>query len=128
MPSLTHLSFYDYLIPDKVCLGALIHCKLLEVLAIVWPAQALSKIKPVELALRADPRFVVVGVCGMLKDDWERGARGGENHWVVAKEHVKSRVSGETDGEGSASSMYSPDPLTDLLTHTLCVESGGISW
>ncbi|KAF7368833.1 hypothetical protein MVEN_00208500 [Mycena venus] len=112
LPCLTHLSFYDDMIPDDLCLGALKHCRLIEVLAIVWPTQGITRIQPVSPALRTEPRFVVVGICGQHKEDWERGARGGEDHWVVAEALVERRLSGETE---------------DYLAHTICAQSCGTS-
>ncbi|KAJ7476408.1 hypothetical protein B0H11DRAFT_1917629 [Mycena galericulata] len=96
MPRLTHLSFYDYMIPERVCLSAFAHYNNLKVLAIVYPSSHGTQLEEVPPALQAQPRFVLVTV-DMFVDNWMRGARGGNDHFAVAESHVKRRLAGETD-------------------------------
>jgi hypothetical protein len=46
-----------------------------------------------ESELLNDPRFVMPVVRDRL-EDWETGARGGEDYWITAKDLVKKRRSG----------------------------------
>ncbi|KAJ7758815.1 hypothetical protein DFH07DRAFT_772388 [Mycena maculata] len=87
MPRLTHLSFsYNKEIPHGVCRGALEHCELLQVLAIVRSSPGSEP--PANLS--RDPRFVIVVVEDDL-EDWKKGAHGEEDYWAVAEEMVMER-------------------------------------
>jgi hypothetical protein len=99
MPRLTHLSFHNHWLPNDVFQGALEHCKLLKVLALVYTCpKALRAESPDRAELATDPRFLMILVSDYL-GDWETGARGGEDYWVRAEEWVRQRRSGETTSE-----------------------------
>ncbi|KAJ7758957.1 hypothetical protein DFH07DRAFT_1060284 [Mycena maculata] len=96
LPRLSHLS-YDDTLPDRICKGALAYCRLLMVLALVWSREDLYGFRSIREPFLSDPRFVVVGIIDYSKD-WENGARGGADYWVVAAAHVERRRAGETNG------------------------------
>ncbi|KAJ7471603.1 hypothetical protein B0H11DRAFT_2039198 [Mycena galericulata] len=93
LPRLTHLSFSQEAIPSSVFEGALEHCKSLTVLVFVWPSRTarLSGDAAYLKLQRDDPRFVMLVVADRL-DDWEFGARGGEDYWDTADKMVKARL------------------------------------
>ncbi|KAJ6502806.1 hypothetical protein C8R47DRAFT_216370 [Mycena vitilis] len=98
LPRLTHLSFRAEAarVPATVCGGVLLHCRLIEVLALVHstPDQPVVPLPPISTAhlLETDPRFVVI-VLPMIElvGDWRAGARGGRDHWALAEEIVRIR-------------------------------------
>ncbi|KAJ7763204.1 hypothetical protein DFH07DRAFT_813117 [Mycena maculata] len=92
IPQLTHLSFHEDYIPSSICEGALEHCKALDVLAILWPSHEarLGKQLPFLVLESRDPRCVMLAVADRL-DDWEMGARGGEDYWAIADKMVQQR-------------------------------------
>ncbi|KAJ6582497.1 hypothetical protein DFH09DRAFT_869997, partial [Mycena vulgaris] len=97
-PRLAYLTFHHNLVPASICQDALAHCTSLQVLAIVSPDQhALRRYFPEFAEVAADLRFVMVVVAEKL-EDWEMGARGGEDYWVVAECLVQKRRSGEIKG------------------------------
>ncbi|KAJ6610646.1 hypothetical protein B0H10DRAFT_2224807 [Mycena sp. CBHHK59/15] len=96
IPRLTHLSFSKIGIADCVCRGALLHCKALEVFAILYSSRFdLDDRGPDHAALATDPRLVLLVVRNYWIE-WGTGARGGEDYWVRADALVKQRRSGET--------------------------------
>ncbi|KAJ7101890.1 hypothetical protein C8R44DRAFT_808844, partial [Mycena epipterygia] len=94
MPCLTHLSFILKYVAVSVCHSALLHCKSLQVLAML-SRNPPSTLHPLYQPLTSDPRFVLVGV-RKRELEWETGARGGEDHWARANNLVRKRRSGET--------------------------------
>ncbi|KAJ7127593.1 hypothetical protein C8R43DRAFT_1210837 [Mycena crocata] len=93
LPRLTHLSFNDD-ISNSVCQGALDDCSALEVLVIVWSRRVVLEEDPYDRAeLTVDSRFVMIVVTKYL-EDWETGARGGEDYWSRADQFVKKRRAG----------------------------------
>ncbi|KAJ7440591.1 hypothetical protein FB451DRAFT_1569502 [Mycena latifolia] len=97
MPHLTHLAFHWKwrAFPPGLCLGVLGDCKLLKVLACLFPDDALLEEHLTDYRFfKSDPRAVV-----MLVDDhlltWEAGANGDEDHWVRAARFIAQRRSGE---------------------------------
>ncbi|KAJ6573610.1 hypothetical protein B0H10DRAFT_1964017 [Mycena sp. CBHHK59/15] len=95
IPQLTHLSFHDDHIPNSVCQSALVHLKSLDVLAIVFSSRALlDMFVPDHEVFVTDPRFVLLMVTDPL-EDWETGARGGEDYWARADALVKTRRAGQ---------------------------------
>ncbi|KAJ6545395.1 hypothetical protein B0H19DRAFT_1167567 [Mycena capillaripes] len=98
MPQLTHLSFLNNLVPNTLWKAALTHCKSLQVLAIMCSKKKdLDSYAPDGAELGSDPRFVMLVVADILVD-WESGARGGQDHWVIADEFVCKRRAGEIEG------------------------------
>ncbi|KAJ7101872.1 hypothetical protein C8R44DRAFT_808821 [Mycena epipterygia] len=95
MPCLTHLSFYRYYVDHAFCHSALQHCKSLQVLAILCLNHLTKVFAPDYETLASDPRFVMVGGTDRTSD-WDKAARGGQDHWVRVDEFVRKRLSGET--------------------------------
>ncbi|KAJ6558035.1 hypothetical protein B0H19DRAFT_1149558 [Mycena capillaripes] len=87
-PQLTHLSSHSRM-PDSTIHGVLKHCRLLEVLVILYPSHSGLEIDVLSRgSISEDPRFVRLVVTDRL-EDWETGARGGEDYWVAAKALVE---------------------------------------
>ncbi|KAJ7138377.1 hypothetical protein C8R44DRAFT_342749 [Mycena epipterygia] len=98
MPLLTCLSFHQDGISNSFCKYVLKRCASLEVLVMVcgdYPTLVLRAPGRAELA--DDPRFVMLVVTDFTQD-WETGARGGEDYWVRARALVNKRRSGEMEG------------------------------
>ncbi|KAJ7118198.1 hypothetical protein C8R44DRAFT_738153 [Mycena epipterygia] len=102
IPKLTHLSVSEYNALSSFQ-AALTHCKSVEVLVVVCETRARREAcVALCAALAADPRLVVLVVAD-YRHNWERGARGGEDHWLRAEAVVRDRRVGETecrDGKG----------------------------
>ncbi|KAJ7101921.1 hypothetical protein C8R44DRAFT_808888 [Mycena epipterygia] len=94
MPCLTHLSFFHEFVAVAVCYSALLHCKSLQVLAML-SGNPPSTLGLAYRPLTSDPRFVLVGI-RTRELEWETGALGGEDHWARANDLVRKRRSGET--------------------------------
>ncbi|KAJ7129890.1 hypothetical protein C8R43DRAFT_1208680 [Mycena crocata] len=93
LPRLTHLSFNDD-ISNSVCQGALDECMTLKVLVIVWSSREVLETDPYDRAeLAMDPRFAMIVVSKYL-EDWEMGARGGEDFWSRTDDFVRNRRAG----------------------------------
>ncbi|KAJ6564160.1 hypothetical protein B0H19DRAFT_1140452 [Mycena capillaripes] len=95
LPCLTHLSFgtSPSYVPVTIYRGVLAHCRTLKVLAVLYPSQTLCDrffCGPV-VEFESDPRFVAVLMTSTFTEEWETGARGGEDHWAVAERIVKAR-------------------------------------
>ncbi|KAJ6550048.1 hypothetical protein B0H19DRAFT_1160290 [Mycena capillaripes] len=96
LPRLTHLSFRisRTYVPFSVCNGVLLHCRLLRVLALVYENQETLPTAATYPVLDTDPRLVTIPLAeGDLIEDWQIGARGGRDHWVVAEELVRAQRS-----------------------------------
>lgn len=98
LPCLTHLSFHNSPVYPAFCNKALLHCKSLETFAICIDKGEATRAFPEYATAAIDPRFVILAVAN-LPWDWEIGARGGEDRWVIAEECVRQRRSGATKGE-----------------------------
>ncbi|KAJ7099826.1 hypothetical protein C8R44DRAFT_988622 [Mycena epipterygia] len=96
IPELTHLSVSEYTsIP--ICQAALAHCKSLAVLVLACGTEArLDACVPHCATLAVDPRFVMLVVTD-YRHNWERGARGDEDHWSRAEALVRKRRAEELD-------------------------------
>ncbi|KAJ7499949.1 hypothetical protein FB451DRAFT_1207059 [Mycena latifolia] len=93
LPHLTHLSVW----PGKPAFfrGVLQHCAQLEVLALVFTDQyGLQEGLEEYRFFGDDPRSVLMSVDDFL-NDWEVGARGGEDFWVRAERFIEKRRAGE---------------------------------
>ncbi|KAJ7086222.1 hypothetical protein C8R44DRAFT_893676 [Mycena epipterygia] len=101
IPGLTHLAFRDNSFDAPMCHSVLLHCKLLQVLANLLASGSNLDWSVRRYATVIDnPRFVMLRVPSLL-EDWEVGARGGEDRWVRASELselVRKRHSGEVKG------------------------------
>jgi hypothetical protein len=97
MPCLTHLSFND-IYPQDILQGVLANCAILEVLTLIIPhIDVQDDMVPRLEILARDFRFVVMVVEDFL-EDWEEGARGGDDYWVKAEKFIKQRRSGNVEG------------------------------
>ncbi|KAJ7149304.1 hypothetical protein C8R43DRAFT_1007639 [Mycena crocata] len=95
MVALTHLSFHNNWVSSYACQLALNRYPVLRVLAIVCLNEAtLVRIAPEFAAVAVDIRFAMVVVRNDL-EDWERGARGGEDYWTAAEALVSKRSTGD---------------------------------
>ncbi|KAJ7144515.1 hypothetical protein C8R44DRAFT_846272 [Mycena epipterygia] len=93
---LTHLAFHHHRILPPICHGALLHCTSLEVLAnLFYSGHIYMRFLPSYAAVALDPRFVMLVFQFGIVDDWEVGARGGADRWVIADELVRKRRSAE---------------------------------
>ncbi|KAJ6472335.1 hypothetical protein C8R47DRAFT_1324713 [Mycena vitilis] len=92
MPMLSHVSFsYHDFVPYRICKGALVNCKGLQVLVVVGlDTSLLRRFAEQQADLGDDPRFVTVLVADEVMD-WKVGARGGLDYWDVAEKMVKER-------------------------------------
>jgi hypothetical protein len=102
IPWLTHLSFSEDFIPSRFQIFDTIleRCKSLQVLAIVFSYLAMLKFIDPNLRLQPsslDPRVVLVVVADR-QADWEAGARGGDDYWIVAEGLVEKHRAGDFDG------------------------------
>ncbi|KAJ7471125.1 hypothetical protein FB451DRAFT_1399869 [Mycena latifolia] len=112
LPALTHLSFHDANVPRGVYEGALAHCAKLQVLVVVCSEEVLLDMHPwASAALEGDMRFVMLYVDDEL-EDWERGARGGEDYWAVADMMVKARRA-----KRARAIDWASEPARDTSTH-----------
>ncbi|KAJ6550047.1 hypothetical protein B0H19DRAFT_1378728 [Mycena capillaripes] len=96
LPRLTHLSFRPLKthVPFSVCNGVLLHCRLLQVLALVYENQDVLPTAAAYPVLDTDPRLVTIPLAkGDLIEGWQMGARGGKDHWAAAEELVRVRSS-----------------------------------
>ncbi|KAJ7876231.1 hypothetical protein B0H13DRAFT_2279631 [Mycena leptocephala] len=98
IPRLTHLALGGWTAFDEEneqSRDILKQCKTLQVLVSIWSEKAsLLADVPYRGELAADdPRFVML-LARNFEEDWEMGARGGEDYWAVADALVKRR--GET--------------------------------
>ncbi|KAJ6587440.1 hypothetical protein DFH09DRAFT_1027454 [Mycena vulgaris] len=93
LPSLTHLSFSDYYLPELI--GKVFDtCTGLQILVVVWTQDA----EPVEETSEiTDPRFCTIS-CPDFEADWELGAWGGLDFWRRAEESVARKRWGEIQG------------------------------
>jgi hypothetical protein len=101
IPQLTHLSFSEDFLPSRFQIFDTIleHCKSLQVLAIVFPSLAILKFIVPNLRFQPssfDPRLVFV--VADRQADWEAGARGGDDYWIVAEGLVEKHRRGDFDG------------------------------
>jgi hypothetical protein len=102
LPRLTHLSVHDGLFPSPLIMAALLGCSSLEALVNVCSNRSsLHEIISSREELATDPRFMMLVVADAV-EDWERGARGGEDYWAVADAFIKDRRAGNTTGEPSS--------------------------
>ncbi|KAJ7485199.1 hypothetical protein B0H11DRAFT_2231396 [Mycena galericulata] len=105
MPCLTHLSFNEILLPETTYENALRDCKSLEVLATSWSRLAVLRVlihNRTYASIATDLRVVVLLATDHIRD-WQMGARGGDDYWVRADEHVRKRRAGETNGKSLVS-------------------------
>jgi hypothetical protein len=105
IPRLTHLALGGWTAFDEEneqSRDILKQCKTLQVLVSIWSEKAsLLADVPYRGELAADdPRFVML-LARNFEEDWEMGARGGEDYWAVADALVKRRRAGETTGQCS---------------------------
>ncbi|KAF8124257.1 hypothetical protein K438DRAFT_1051671 [Mycena galopus ATCC 62051] len=103
LPRLTHLAFHDIDTMIPIFLGALQHCGSLQVLVMSCACQAHFDMSMRTLErygdnITADLRFVMFLLENYYHDeDWEERARGGQDFWDTAEEHVRKRRSGEAN-------------------------------
>ncbi|KAJ7132471.1 hypothetical protein C8R44DRAFT_871423 [Mycena epipterygia] len=93
MPCLTHLSFHRTVINNIICRGILLHCQLLEVLAIFCSNKFLELSVRAYASLSIDPRFMILLHTNLLVN-WEMGD---EDYWVRADNFVRKRRSEEME-------------------------------
>ncbi|KAJ7173007.1 hypothetical protein C8R43DRAFT_978188 [Mycena crocata] len=100
LPCLTHLAFLiDISFP--IFQGALAACPKLQALVVLcspdrirepnWEGRVLLE------PLAHDTRFVVMQYAAHDVDDWQIGARGGDDFWARADKFIAQRISGEID-------------------------------
>ncbi|KAJ7144495.1 hypothetical protein C8R44DRAFT_973971, partial [Mycena epipterygia] len=96
IPRLTHLSFHYYGIDyPSYPISALLQRKSLEVLAISFSHGVyLHHFASDYATVAIDPRLVMLEVPNVV-DDWNVGARGGDDRWVKANKLVRLRHSRE---------------------------------
>ncbi|KAJ7091059.1 hypothetical protein C8R44DRAFT_891749 [Mycena epipterygia] len=99
MPCLTHLSFVVRSTLPYAWFDALQRCKSLKVLALLWSDRQFGPMFPSTLTFFFsehinDPRVVMFQPTNP-HEDWEIGARGGEDFWARADEVVRKRRAGE---------------------------------
>ncbi|KAJ7200154.1 hypothetical protein GGX14DRAFT_466912, partial [Mycena pura] len=99
IPRLTHLSFSeDTSLPEcsrSIFPAILEHCKSLQVLAMLFSSPALLKFCVLNTNLQPsafDPRVVLLTVADR-QADWETGARGGDDYWIIAERLVDKQTS-----------------------------------
>ncbi|KAJ7763995.1 hypothetical protein DFH07DRAFT_956266 [Mycena maculata] len=110
LPHLTHISFTapPIRIVDPISdsafrtilRGILRRCARIEVLVLIVISSQLREYMLQHLYFADDPRSVLMAAYTFSNssfDDWERGARGGEDHWMRAERFVKQRLSGEVE-------------------------------
>ncbi|KAF7347062.1 hypothetical protein MVEN_01460000 [Mycena venus] len=104
LPRLTHLAFHEIDTMIPIFLGALQHCGSLKVLVMSCASQAhfYMSLRTLEKSgddITTDLRFVMFLVEKYYHDeDWEECARGGQDFWDTAEEHVQKRRSGKING------------------------------
>ncbi|KAJ7737351.1 hypothetical protein B0H16DRAFT_1891686 [Mycena metata] len=91
IPNLTHLAFL-FEIPAPIINGALADCPALQILIILesWPTEVSVQ----------DPRFLIMKAPPLF-EDWNIGARGGDDLWVRAEKFIARRKSSEVERGGS---------------------------
>ncbi|KAF7342160.1 hypothetical protein MVEN_01803800 [Mycena venus] len=95
LPNLTHLSFLVQR-SLRIFQGALAACPALQVLvALYWKFHVFDPAMGLE-SLGQDTRFVCMPAPSFAQD-WQIGARGGEDFWVRAEKFIAQRVSGQID-------------------------------
>ncbi|KAJ7918923.1 hypothetical protein B0H13DRAFT_2320827 [Mycena leptocephala] len=104
LPQLTHLAFHEIDTMIPIFLGALQHCGFLQVLVMSCASQAhfdmsLRTLERSGNNITADLRFLMFLLENYYHDeDWEECARGGQDFWDTAEEHVRKRRSGKANG------------------------------
>ncbi|KAJ7093509.1 hypothetical protein C8R44DRAFT_860647 [Mycena epipterygia] len=99
LKALTHLALPDR-IPDLIISLILSENAFLEVFVNLW--SNIGTVEEQEEARRVKPpnndiRFIVT-TCPNQPGDWERGARGGADFWIRAKEFIARKQGGEIEG------------------------------
>ncbi|KAJ7673875.1 hypothetical protein DFH06DRAFT_1292679 [Mycena polygramma] len=95
LPALTHLSlsepFHTHVLP-----GVIMNCPLLSVAVIpFWSQHQCTEATRIAENLTVnDPRVVVMVVASYL-EDWEIGARGGDDLWIRAEQFISRKRRGE---------------------------------
>ncbi|TFK64837.1 hypothetical protein BDN72DRAFT_846247 [Pluteus cervinus] len=97
LPSLTHLA-YSGEFPLEIVHAVLKYCKTLQVLVLLptllpqpdWPVFEPETVKGIEFDANSDDPRIVVFVC-RFREDWEKGAQGGKDMWLMAEEIVAKR-------------------------------------
>ncbi|KAJ7625726.1 hypothetical protein FB45DRAFT_1005066 [Roridomyces roridus] len=88
LPQLTHLSFSEDFHSTPIFKNLLQYCPSLQALVVLFSAPALLNLLAGVLRVGVpDARFVVLLVLDR-DEDWETGARGGEDYWILAEEEV----------------------------------------
>ncbi|KAF8185929.1 hypothetical protein K438DRAFT_1836517 [Mycena galopus ATCC 62051] len=96
IPNLTHLAFFmEVFVP--LIQGALAACSALRVLVCLYIIHP-PEVSEGFASLAQDPRFVILRAPNFV-EDWEIGARGGEDFWVRAERLIAQRNSGEVNRE-----------------------------
>ncbi|KAJ6464485.1 hypothetical protein C8R45DRAFT_1024147 [Mycena sanguinolenta] len=117
MPCLTHLCFHA-VVPANVWKMVVRTCPDIQLLVNQWSslrapaARHIAKNPPVN-----DPRFVVLFVSGYA-DQWEEGARGGEDFWIRGACFVAQKRKGEIPGTPHSPNCTS---LRSYLYHSVFI-------
>ncbi|KAJ7471063.1 hypothetical protein FB451DRAFT_1252913 [Mycena latifolia] len=100
LPRLTHLSL-SWPVPTTpdIFRGFLAHCPRLEILAVIFRTTVTYSAEdylPHYRFFEEDPRSVVIiAPEAYFQRDWELGADGGDDHWVIADRFVRKRRLGK---------------------------------
>ncbi len=105
LPRLTHLAIEGSRIENgvEVMERALTECAALEVLVLRYADDLAHTPDDLQIAERQnDPRYVVMAYSdhsvGCLLDEWEVGARSGEDFWITAERVRSARLRGSRSG------------------------------
>lgn len=89
LPRLTHLVLGCGTPGEAPVERALAECAALEVLVLPYAGEVLLGDLANLAEVQKDPRVVLLHFSGEYLDDWEVGARGGEDFWITAEKRVE---------------------------------------